>query len=154
MAQDPLEKSRRSFLDWMLGGSLAAVVGSVVYPVLSFLNTPKRQHSAAGQVEAGLVNDEAFRTKGYKIIEHGGEPVIVVRVADADFRAFSAVCTHLQCIVEYRKSQDVIWCNCHDGRFNLQGEVTGGPPPRPLMQYNVRVAQEGTGPGRVMVARS
>ena len=153
MADAPPLRSRRTFLDWLLGGSLTAVLGSIVYPALSFLNTPKRQETAAGQVEAGPVNDEPYRTKGFKIIEYGGEAVIVVRVSDEEFRAFSAVCTHLQCIVEYRKAQDVIWCNCHDGRFNLQGEVVGGPPPRPLQQFSARVAREGDGTPRVVVTR-
>jgi len=54
-------------------------------------------------------------------------------------RAFTAICTHLGCIVEYRKDLNHIWCACHNGHYNLQGVNIAGPPPRPLEQYDVNV---------------
>jgi Rieske Fe-S protein len=30
----------------------------------------------------------------------------------------------------------VIWCACHNGRFDLDGRVLAGPPPRPLEKYS------------------
>ena len=38
-----------------------------------------------------------------KIIKFGNKPVIVIRKKSGDYVAFSAVCTHLDCIVQYRK---------------------------------------------------
>ena len=99
-------------------------------------------------------NDPAFVAKGYKIVRFGSEPVIVVRVSEMDFRAFSAVCTHLACIVEYRKANQVIACNCHNGQFNLQGQVMSGPPPKPLPPFSVHIVAGAGGSQQVIVSRS
>ena len=88
-------------------------------------------------MEAGPVNDPELLEKGFKIVRFGAEPVILVRVAEADFRAFSATCTHLECIVGYKKDRERIWCNCHNGQYDLTGRNVAGPPPRPLTPFKV-----------------
>jgi Rieske Fe-S protein len=147
--------TRRRLVDWFLGSTLSALAAAVLYPVLRFLTPPETTEVGGSEVEVGAVNDPAFVSKGYRIVRLGGEPVIVVRVADNDFRAFSATCTHLACIVEYRRDRQALWCNCHDGQFNLQGQVAGGPPPRPLRTYAVNLVPGGAeGVARVVVSRS
>ena len=59
-----------------------------------------------------------------------------------DFRAFSAVCTHLDCIVQYRKDLKQIWCACHNGHYDLRGVNIAGPPPRPLEEFNVNIVMD------------
>ncbi|MFQ5583702.1 MAG: ubiquinol-cytochrome c reductase iron-sulfur subunit, partial [Calditrichia bacterium] len=54
-------------------------------------------------------------------------------------RAFSAICTHLDCIVQYRSDLKHIWCVCHNGHYNLRGINIAGPPPRPLAPYKENV---------------
>jgi cytochrome b6-f complex iron-sulfur subunit len=127
----------------------------MVYPIARFLNPPEVETAATNEADAGVANDSEFLQKGYKIVRFGSEPVIVVRVSETDFRAFAAVCTHLACIVEYSKSKQHIECNCHNGQFNLQGQVVGGPPRRPLTPFDVHlVAQDGAGAPRVIVSRA
>ena len=48
---------------------------------------------------------------------------------------FSNVCTHLSCRVTWIEERQIYFCPCHDGRFDQQGLVVGGPPPRPLDKY-------------------
>jgi Rieske Fe-S protein len=142
-------------VNWFLGSAVGALVAAVVYPVLRFLNPPETAEASASEVEAGPVNDPSFVEKGFKIVSFGAEPVIVVRAGEGDFRAFSATCTHLSCIVEFRKDKDLIWCNCHNGAFDLQGKNVAGPPPRPLDAYRVHLVAKGTGqPDAVVVSRS
>jgi cytochrome b6-f complex iron-sulfur subunit len=146
--------SRRTLLDGALGASLAALGAVIAYPIVRFLTPPEERGEAASQVDAGTVDDPDFRAKGYKIVRLGSQPVIVVRVAEDEFRAFSATCTHLDCIVTYRARERLIWCNCHDGRFDLQGAVVGGPPPEPLARYAVHLVRTGTsGVASVLVSR-
>ena len=146
--------SRRRLLDGALGAALAALGAVTVYPILRFLTPPKERGEAADQVDAGRADDPVFRQKGYKIVRLGSQPVIVIRVAENEFRAFSATCTHLDCIVTYRPRERLIWCNCHDGRFDLQGAVAGGPPPEPLDAYAVHLVREGrSGVASVLVSR-
>jgi len=56
-----------------------------------------------------------------------------------EYRAFTAVCTHLGCTVQYRPDLQEIWCPCHNGIYDLQGRNVSGPPPRPLAQYQVHI---------------
>jgi len=81
--------------------------------------------------------------------------VIVIRVADGDIRAFSGTCTHLDCIVEYQNSARRIWCNCHNGEYNLQGQQVAGPPPRPLEPFRVDLVTRGAGqPRQIVISRA
>ena len=147
--------ARRRFLNWFLGTSAGALVGSILFPILAFLRPPLIAEAATAEVEAGLVNDPEFLDRGFKVVPLGSEPVIVVRLAEGEFRALAATCTHLDCIVEYRADQKVIWCNCHDGRFDLSGRNIAGPPPRPLETYQVHVVQRRPGQaGTVVVSRA
>jgi len=148
------DAGRRRVLNWFLGTSFGALLAAVLYPVARFLNPPEVETAATNEADAGVANDPEFLDKGYKIVRFGVEPVIVIRTSETEFRAFSAVCTHLACIVEFSKTSRQIECNCHNGRFNLQGQVAGGPPPRPLVPFTVHLVAQGGGPAHVIVSRA
>lgn len=78
---------------------------------------------------------------GAKSISYGGLPVLVLRTPES-LRAFSLVCTHLGCIVQWQTDKNEFYCPCHDGRFDEFGDVLAGPPPIPLEQFSVRVEGE------------
>ena len=146
---------RRRFLNWFVGTSFGAMCVAVVYPVLRYVSPPNIPEAATNQVEAGAVNDPVFFDKGYKIVRFGPEPVILVKVSDTDFRAFSATCTHLDCIVGYAKEKNCIWCNCHGGQYDLTGRNVGGPPPRPLVPFKVNlVAKKAGDPATVVISKA
>lgn len=146
--------SRRGFLGWFLGTSVGALCLAIVYPILRFVSPPRVPEAATNQVEAGLTNDPELIQRGFKIIRFGNDPVILVRVSEGEFRAFSATCTHLDCIVEYQNNKQRIWCNCHGGEYDLNGRNVAGPPPRPLTPYDVHLVGGGPGqPSTVVVAR-
>jgi len=154
-AGSPADPERRRFINWLLGTSVGALFVATVYPVLRFLSPPEVPEASTNQVEAGPVNDPQLLEEGFKIIRFGAEPVIVVRAAEGDFRAFSATCTHLDCIVGYRQERKLIWCNCHNGQFDLTGTNVGGPPPRPLTPYTVHVVSGGgSQPDKLVVEKA
>jgi cytochrome b6-f complex iron-sulfur subunit len=134
------ETTRRHLLNWFLGTSVGALLAAALYPVLRFLTPPEVAEASSSQVEAGRTNDPEYLDAGFKIVQFGEDPVIVIRVADDDFRAFSAVCTHLSCIVAFRPELQLIWCYCHNGVYDLTGKNVAGPPPRPLAPYAVHIA--------------
>jgi Rieske Fe-S protein len=74
-----------------------------------------------------------------EIFKFGNRPGILVKTAAGELRAFSAACTHLACIVQYRDDIEHIWCACHNGHFDLNGINIEGPPPTPLEAYTVNV---------------
>lgn len=59
--------------------------------------------------------------------------------ASGEFRALSAVCTHLGCNVRWRPEDSRFACPCHAGLYDANGDVISGPPPRPLRQLETRV---------------
>ncbi|MDX1502116.1 MAG: ubiquinol-cytochrome c reductase iron-sulfur subunit [Thermoanaerobaculia bacterium] len=146
---------RRRFLNWLLGTSAGALAVSVLYPVLRFVSPPRIPEATTRQVQAGPVNDPELLDRGFKIVRFGNEPVILIRVSENDFRAFAGTCTHLDCIVEYQKKERRIWCNCHNGEYDLNGRQVAGPPPRPLAAYRVDVVPSGSSaPDSLVVSRS
>jgi cytochrome b6-f complex iron-sulfur subunit len=78
---------------------------------------------------------------GTKAITYGGVSVLVVRTPES-LRAFSLVCTHLGCLVQWQTDKNEFYCPCHDGRFDEFGDVLAGPPPIPLEQFPVNVDQD------------
>ena len=132
--------NRRRFLNILLGGGLAGFLGSIFYPVLSFLNPPRAREPGVSSIKAGSAF--AFPPDSGRIVKFGRKPVIVVRTDTGDFRAFSAVCTHLDCIVQYRKDFKHIWCACHNGHYDLRGRNISGPPPRPLDEFTVAIVDD------------
>ncbi|UCD36856.1 MAG: Rieske (2Fe-2S) protein, partial [Fidelibacterota bacterium] len=59
------------------------------------------------------------------------------------YRALEASCTHLSCIVQYKEDDNIVWCACHNGRFDLSGKVISGPPPDGLEPYDVNITDNG-----------
>lgn len=151
MSRSTIDHGRRRFLNWFLGTSAWAVMASIVYPIARFMSPPEVPEATTSQVDAGPANDPALLEKGYKIVRFGSDPVIVVKTGDDEFRAFSATCTHLDCIVEYRSKERLIWCNCHNGSYDLTGKNVGGPPPRPLEPFVVHKLSRDSGQPPVLI---
>jgi Rieske Fe-S protein len=138
MTDDPGARlPRRDLLGWLLGASSGTLLGILLYPIVRYVMPPPQAEATAGAVTAGKVRD--FAPNSGKVIRFGTRPALVVRMATGEFRALSAVCTHLQCTVQYRPDLELVWCACHNGRFDLTGRNIGGPPPRPLDQLDVAV---------------
>lgn len=126
---------RRSFLNVLIRISGTAIGGFVLYPVARYLIPPPSPEAATRRVIAAR-KDELV-PGSFKIFPFGGQPGLLIRTADGGYRAFSAVCTHLGCTVQYRPGQKLIWCACHNGMYDLEGRNVSGPPPRPLEVYAV-----------------
>lgn len=130
-----VQTDKRNFLKLVLFGSATAWLASVIYPILSYLKPPKQSEVVVKSVKAGKISDFANDTG--TIVKFGTKPVILIRNAKGEFKAFSATCTHLDCTVQYRSDVGLIWCACHNGKYDLNGRNVSGPPPRPLDVYEV-----------------
>ncbi|MGZ8428858.1 MAG: QcrA and Rieske domain-containing protein [Candidatus Deferrimicrobiaceae bacterium] len=125
---------RRSFLSLALGTVAAVFSASLLYPLFQFLWPPAAKTGGEGSVGIPL---EDMLVGQSRVVPLRGEPVLLIREAN-QVVALSAVCTHLGCIVKY-KGGGVILCPCHAASFDLNGNVIGGPAPRPLTYYRVRI---------------
>ena len=71
-------------------------------------------------------------------------PCILIHLPNGELRAYSAICTHLRCVVRYNEEDCVLQCLCHGGKFDPQsGDVLSGPPKKPLPQINLTVDSKG-----------
>jgi len=131
---------RRNFVNFILGGGLVGWLGTILYPVISYLNPPKITEANVSMVKAGPAADHPNNSG--RIIKFGRKPVLLLKTENGEFRAFNATCTHLDCIVQYRKDTKQIWCACHNGIYDLQGRTVSGPPPRPLEEYLVNIVND------------
>lgn len=140
MAEEALggEMNRRRFLNWFLGTTAGAFLLSVFYPISRYLVPPKVEESTSRTVTLSVKPADVKPNSG-QIFRFGNQPSILVRTPAGELKAFSAVCTHLACIVQYRADFSHIWCACHNGHFDLNGKNIAGPPPRPLEQFAVNV---------------
>lgn len=132
------DSSRRKFLNWFLGSTAGAFCLSVLYPLSRYLIPPKVQESTARTVTLAIKPQEVKPNSG-QIFRFGSQPGILVNTPSGELKAFSAACTHLACIVQYRSDVNHIWCACHNGHFDLNGKNIEGPPPKPLEEFNVNV---------------
>ena len=128
-------ENRRDFLKYFLGGGIIVWLGTIFYPIMAYLKPPKQAEVEVTSVKAGKAS--AVEKDSGMIVRFGNKPVILLRNPAGEFRAFSATCTHLDCTVQYRKDMGLIWCACHNGRYDLNGRNVAGPPPRPLDEYRV-----------------
>ena len=80
----------------------------------------------------------------HAILDSGAKRVLVFEDSEGDLHALDAKCTHEGCTVRYVPGEAFIWCACHSGRFDLQGRVLAGPPPRPLSRHLVQRNADGS----------
>lgn len=154
LSRDPnAASSRRRWLDALLGTSVVAWAVAVVYPILRYL-TPLKDGGGANKITLTDPQKQELGSNGFLIARLGSDRVLLLKDKDQKLRAMSAKCTHEGCTVQFVPGESVIWCACHNGRFDLDGRVLAGPPPRPLARYSCQreadgavVVTLGRGPG-------
>jgi cytochrome b6-f complex iron-sulfur subunit len=129
---------RRRLIGYLLGFSVVATLGGVLTPIIGYLWPPSRAaNSGSGRVEVGTTAD--YPVGVGHVVPVNDQPVIVINT-NQGMRAYSAICTHLGCVVEWDQERQFILCPCHDGRFNaINGAIISGPVPTPLPQLEVTV---------------
>ena len=130
--------TRRRFLDWLSKAFLGLWGLGIAGAIGAYLRPPEHGSGMAERtVRVGLLED--FKIGEARLVRHGVSPFYVVRLDATRMVALSAVCTHVRCILGFDRERRSLTCPCHDGRFDLAGQVLSGPPPRPLPSYTVSV---------------
>ncbi len=114
-----------------------STAAAMAYPVGRYLVPPPSGEPQTTSVVAVKAAD--LPPNSGLVFKFGTRPAIVIRTPDGDVRAFSAVCTHLECTVQYKADTSQLWCACHNGLYDLGGNVVSGPPPRGLERYTVNL---------------
>ena len=139
-ARETQVDSGRRLVNLLLGTGVLATIASFIYPAIRYVIPPPVSEASNLSVVAAKVGE--LKNNAAKVFRFGSEPAILIRTSDGNYRAFTAVCTHLGCTVQYRADLHEIWCPCHNGKYDLHGRNVSGPPPRPLAQYQVHIQGE------------
>ncbi|MBI4186869.1 MAG: ubiquinol-cytochrome c reductase iron-sulfur subunit [Chloroflexi bacterium] len=157
--------SRRQFLSYATLGLGAIISALIATPLVGSLVSPLVQKKKAEAEWRELGKIEDFKAGKPKIVQwttaklEGGvmetapRAVWVIKKDDDDFTVFNSRCTHLNCAYSWKlkgeshqtaygsamPDKDHFFCPCHDGIFDLDGAVLGGPPPRPLDTLPVKI---------------
>lgn len=141
--------SRRQFLNKMsiavggLGALLAGVpvIGFVLGPLLNKPPGVWRPVGAVDQFKVGSTVEVAFEDNSPEAWAGvTAKTAAWLRRDDAQtFIAYAINCTHLGCPVRWEAGADLFMCPCHGGVYYKDGSVAAGPPPKPLVQYPIRI---------------
>lgn len=143
MIDDPVDggegaaaRPRRTLLGWLAAGFLSIWGFGSAWVVISFLKPP-RSRSSLGERVIKVGPIDSLPVGRGRLVRHGREPIFVVRTDETTLVGLSAVCTHLHCILTWDHDRAELACPCHNGTFDVNGNVLVGPPKRPLKRFRV-----------------
>ena len=100
-------------------------------------SSPGSSGSAGGVAAGALTGTSAIPVGGGKIFD--SQLVVVTQPSAGQFKAFSAVCTHMGCTVS-QIANGRIDCPCHGSEYSItDGTVLAGPAPKPLPAKQIKV---------------
>jgi Rieske Fe-S protein len=137
---DNKSSERRNFLNVLLTSSGLAFAGALLFPLIKYLIPPEQAEESVSNVLVGKVSE--LPVNQGKIFKFGRKPGILVHTPEGEFKAFIAICSHLDCTVQYRSDMKLIWCACHNGKYDTNGVNIAGPPPTPLTALKVNIKGE------------
>jgi Rieske Fe-S protein len=152
--------SRRHFMTAVAMGAGGVASAMFALPALGFALGPmfeKTEHRSL--LDVGSVDDFSADVYTPQVVTttagigEVGKHLVYMRKNDNPtpdqgwpYVAISSRCAHLGCPVRYIDAAKSFICPCHGGTYGFEGEVTGGPPVRPLDRFETFVVD-----GRVML---
>jgi cytochrome b6-f complex iron-sulfur subunit len=144
LSKEDVSLSRRKVMAWGLWAIAGIVAAGAVWPVVELVSERRSAKKKARYFPAIPIDD--MPEVGVKKIEmnlRGGAlpdtRIFIRREPAGELTAFSAICTHLGCLVDYNRLKGEFICPCHGGRYASDGHVVAGPPPAPLNRLPVKV---------------
>jgi Rieske Fe-S protein len=128
-----------------LAGAITACGGGSSSSSASGGTAPAAPASSASSAASGSGSAASALTTTSKVPVGGGEiiaasKVVVTQPTKGEFKAFSAICTHMGCTVSTVKN-GTIDCPCHGSQYNITtGAVVAGPAPKPLPAKQIKVS--------------
>ncbi len=131
------KQTRRSFLSrlWM-GAGLFLSYGTAAFYGFNFLSPRFRKPQPRRILVTSADKLPPGASTTFKDLS--GRKIVLVNSGNG-FIALSTTCTHLGCSTYWVPEKSHSFCPCHDGYFDVNGNVVSGPPPRPLDKFEVFV---------------
>jgi Rieske Fe-S protein len=100
-------------------------------------SSPGSSGSAGGVAAGALSGTSAIPVGGGEIFP--AQLVVIAQPSAGQFKAFSAVCTHMGCTVS-QIANGRIDCPCHGSEYSItDGAVLAGPAPKPLPAKTIKI---------------
>lgn len=144
--------TRRDFMKVAIAGIGGLISAAFGFPALAYIIGPALKQDSSDWIQLGSVSKvEAGIPTLFKTILETQTGWIT---AEEEFSAYvltedgqnyvvmSNICTHLGCRVRWIAEEQGFFCPCHNGAFSKNGNVTGGPPPRPLDRFESKVEND------------
>ncbi len=145
--------TRRSFHIGLIYAIWGVITAAVAIPAGVYLLFPPNTRKDADWIDATDVDSvppdvptevsfQRRRVDGWKITSEKATAWVVRtenQNKDQQVVAFAPQCTHLGCAYHWEAQDKLFLCPCHNSEFAMDGKVLGGPAPRPLDRYQVKV---------------
>lgn len=133
--------NRRNFLK-IAGGGIAALASATLGKMVvhKIFSRKRQQWIRAGAVSQFVPGKPEKAT--LQETARGGRNTFsawVIKKNEHEIIAFDPLCTHIECEYEWKNEKKQFFCPCHDGWFDMEGNVLAGPPPRALYRYETKV---------------
>ena len=158
---------RRSFLKWAihgLGALFAAILG---LPALAFLIDARHRSAQAGQFKTVARLDDLVEGVPQQVVIHEVRRdawtlhpndvigrVWLIRRDQAIVDAFTTVCPHLGCSINFVGKEKLFICPCHGGTFEMTGQRLDKPGlvnPAPRGMDRLECRRDPTDPQSIQV---
>jgi len=149
------DMNRRKFMEigiYTISGTIAAVSG-VALAGFSIGTSFRKEKSKWIEIEAPDPEEDFSRVvlewdeKDGWLTTNARKLAYVKKINENEVIAINATCTHLGCIVTWDNDKKIFKCPCHDGRYDAEGRVISGPPPKPLRRHKTKIEE-----GKILLA--
>ncbi len=148
--------SRRTFFQWVTLAAAGVVGMGLAIPLLGSLISPAFTRRRLAWVDVGAIDelpagrptqlDHVTTTRDGWMEAKSRKAVWAVKHPQGEVTVFSPICTHLGCGYRWDNAENKFLCPCHGSSFGINGQVLGGPAPRPLDRLPAKVES-----GRLLV---
>jgi quinol---cytochrome c reductase iron-sulfur subunit, bacillus type len=143
--------SRRKFLTYVVGGIGGIIGAALAVPLIGYFFGPAFQKTNPLLTPIGKTSDIPLgvptrvtyeqRVREGWFITTLSKDAWVLTMDGQNYVAYDPRCTHLNCPYYWDDQKKEFLCPCHGGRFDINGNVLGGPPPRPLDRLGLEIQQ-------------
>lgn len=134
--------TRRKFMA-RASAAIAGLIGlGLSIPLVGYIISPALGRRAEKPFRAGLLSgvpagqpvemEAVIETTDGWMKTMATRAIWVVKKTSGEIRVYNPHCTHLGCAYRWDQDDNAFKCPCHRGVYDLDGNVIGGPPPRPL----------------------
>ncbi len=149
MPDNNAEITRRKFLTYVVNGIGGLVAAAIAVPLIGYFLSPawkKNQNpvipiTSTDRIPIGVPTFIRFeeRVPDAWLITTESKGIWVVTKDGKNFTLFDPHCTHLRCPYYWDEQSGIFVCPCHNGKFDIDGNVIAGPPPRPLDRWEFTI---------------